>query len=179
MSAKTTATFIIVSLLALVAVLVFVQPPNPVNPVKPEYFNIYFVKQRGGEVVAEPTQRALLDAPLDAVQPEYRLRYVMLKLIEGPTAQERDAGYFSEIPPKTELKGVASDGKSFSVNVSKAFMMGGGSNSMQMRLLEVQKTLCGVSNITYPIHLLIGGDYHEVIGGEGVPVDDPLCGPKK
>ena len=99
----------------------------------------------------------------------------MLKLLEGPGLQEQNAGYFSEIPPKTEAKTVVSDGKSFSVNVSKAFMMGGGSNSMSTRIMQVQKTLCNVSNIQIPIHFLIDGQYHEVIGGEGVPIDDPLC----
>jgi germination protein M len=86
-------------------------------------------------------------------------------LLENEKAQP------TEIPPRTRLRNVAVSDHEATVDLSREFVAGGGSLSMQARVAQVVYTLTQwsfVDRVTFEID----GEPVEGIGGEGVPANE-------
>lgn len=93
----------------------------------------------------------------------------------GPTTAEaveallaNEHGRPTEIPPETELNGVAVVDRVATVDLSRTFESGGGSTSMQARVAQVVYTLTQWSSVGR-VTIELDGEPVEAIGGEGVP----------
>ena len=130
---------------------------------------IYFT--RGEELV--PATRVVPDrgdltlAAADAIR----------ALLDGPTREEKQAGFGSEIPPDTQLLDVQiGDDRIASVDLSREFETGGGTASVQARLGQVACTVDNVValDIADGTRFLLDGDPVEVFSGEGIVLDGPV-----
>lgn len=172
--------FVVVVAMLAAVVLLWPKPmPHPPSsssdPAKTGEVLVYFVKNRGGEVVSTPVKRKLPAATSQVAQ-NY-VTYAIIELLKGPNKQEMHHGYFSEIPKGTRLLSVyAKKGtmpQQLVVDVSAGFTEGGGSNSMSQRLEQIQKT--AVNNAPrQSVYLYVSGEPLKTLGGEGVEVPQPL-----
>jgi len=93
-------------------------------------------------------------------------------LLAGPTENELQKGFLTEIPNNTSLIGLGEYDNVVIVNLSTEFESGGGSDSMTMRLNQLANT---VSDMTEkPVYLYIGGKEISVLGGDGIMVKQPI-----
>lgn len=179
---KTNRNTILLIFVILVVMIgaVFVLRPKPDNQHLTQVFNnpahqtqaqVYFSKSKGSEIVTEPVVR-----PMPSPKPKTSraaLHYALSELLEGPSPEEQDQGYFSEIPPGTKLLSVKESPARIDIDLSQEFASGGGSNSMSQRLQEVVKTVASVPQ-KKPVYLKLEGKQLEVLGGEGVMVQEPI-----
>jgi spore germination protein GerM len=122
-----------------------------------------------------PNQSLLLHPVLrKVVQYDDPLTTALSQLLAGPTPEEKAAGVYTEIPAQTKLLGLdrQSDGK-IRINLSKDFLSGGGSTSIQQRLAELRYTVRRVEK-EKPVFLDIEGQELKVLGGEGLEVQEPI-----
>ncbi len=94
-------------------------------------------------------------------------------LLEGPSEKEKAGGVYSEIPPKTKLYWVKQKNGDLIINLSENFAQGGGSTSVTARITQLVKTV-KIYSPDAPVYLYIEGKKAEYIGGDGVPVKQPL-----
>lgn len=100
---------------------------------------------------------------------EQALELAFQQLVLGPD----NNNFASEIPEGTQLLGVTERGNDVYVNLSEEFQFGGGSMSMTGRLAQVIYTATSINPDTQ-VWLEIDGDLLEVLGGEGLILDQPL-----
>jgi hypothetical protein len=94
-------------------------------------------------------------------------------LLEGPTAEEEDAGLTTAIPPGTRLLGLdVADGVA-TVDLSEEFGSGGGSLSIQARVAQVVHTLTQFPTVR-TVAFRLEGDPVEALGGEGLVLSEPV-----
>ncbi len=141
------------------------RPPADQNA---EEIVIYFSKSRGSENVTEAVVRKVPPA-----REAHAIDFALEQLLSGPNQQESVQGYFSEIPKGTRLLGVVHKPEELRVNLSRQFTSGGGSTSMQQRLAELTKTIRAVEK-EIPVYVDVEGEQLEVLGGEGLIVDEPI-----
>ncbi|MBK8191048.1 MAG: GerMN domain-containing protein [Vampirovibrionales bacterium] len=141
-------------------------PPSAERPLNKAV--IYFNKSQGASVALEGVVRAI--PPAEKAQP---LTFALSQLLKGPETQETADGYFSEIPKGTRLLSVRQSQGRYRVNLSQQFTAGGGSSSMQQRMKQLQQTILGVEK-RVPVFVDIEGKQLDVLGGEGVVVQEPL-----
>lgn len=101
-----------------------------------------------------------------------KLNYSINNLFKGPNAKERAKGIYSEVPKDTKLISIDEKPDKVIINVSEDFEQGGGTDSLYKRLYQLIKT--ANKNSTLNIYLYINGKQAEVIGGEGIMIDQPL-----
>lgn len=95
------------------------------------------------------------------------------ELFLGPTKNEELKGIMTEIPVGTRLIKVEESEDEILLDVSGQYLIGGGAASMQLRYLQLYKTL----NEIVPgkkIFLYVDGKMIKTIGGEGLEVTQPL-----
>ncbi len=95
------------------------------------------------------------------------------ELFLGPTKGEELKGIMTEIPIGTRLIKVEESDDEVLVDLSSQYLTGGGSAAMQLRYLQIYKTLkkiCPFKNL----YLNIEGKSLKTIGGEGLEVTQPL-----
>ena len=80
---------------------------------------------------------------------------------------------FSLIPPETKLLGIKEDKNSYTINISDDFEMGGGADSMKLRVKQLVVTATQAAN-GKDVYLEINGKRAEYIGGEGIMILQPL-----
>lgn len=97
----------------------------------------------------------------------------MKALLEGPTAEEQQAGMGSTIPEGTTFLGLTIENEIATVDLSKEYESGGGSMSMFMRLAEVVFTLTQFPSVQ-GVNFKLDGRPIEVLGGEGIIIDHPM-----
>jgi len=102
-----------------------------------------------------------------------RILNAVTELLKGPSAAEKKAGFYTEIPLTTKLIEIKENPESFIINVSKDFESGGGSTSMSMRLKQLVNTALDSAK-NKPVYLELNGKKVDFIGGEGVIVSQPL-----
>lgn len=104
---------------------------------------------------------------------EANLKVAIIELLKGPNVNEQNLGYYSEIPPKTQLIEIKNTPERVTINLSQEFGYGGGSSAMTMRLKQLAHT--ALSSVDKkPVYLELDGEQANVIGGEGVMVPQPL-----
>lgn len=129
---------------------------------------VFFSKYQGDHSIVEPVKRPVpKEAQADPAP------YAVQELLKGPTPEEHNQGFYSEIPKGTKLLGVQSHDQSINVNLSKQFEAGGGSNSMTQRLEELKQTVYSVDN-QHQLTVSVEGKPLEILGGEGLEVPGTL-----
>ena len=128
---------------------------------------IYFTKLKDSEgLLLIPVVRNIQknDSVVDASLKE---------LFLGPTSEEMLKGIMTEIPIGTRLIMVEEAEDEVLVDISSQFLTGGGSATMQLRYLQLYKTLRNVAP-GKKIYLMVDGKNVKTIGGEGLEVNQPL-----
>jgi hypothetical protein len=97
----------------------------------------------------------------------------MNALLDGPMAEEEDAGLSSAVPVGVTLLGVTIADGVATVDLSEEFESGGGSFSMGARLAQVVYTLTQFPTIETVLFTL-EGEPVDVFGGEGLILDHPV-----
>lgn len=94
-------------------------------------------------------------------------------LLAGPDDFEQGYGLSSAIPEGTQLLGLRIEDGIAHADLTSEFESGGGTLSMQMRLAQVVYTLTQFPTVEGVLFSLDGQEV-DVIGGEGIVVDQPL-----
>ncbi len=132
-----------------------------------EVANVFFIAHNSnGEEVYRAVKREYL--------PEYgsKLKFAVKSLINGPTTKEKKLGVYSEIPAGTRLISITESPSRVVINLTSDFENGGGTDSLYKRLFQLIKTVKINSNL--PLYLQLDGKQVEVIGGEGIMINQPL-----
>lgn len=116
--------------------------------------SIYYVQQER-RVRAFDTQEAI--------------RLALEELIAGP----RDPHLTTAIPPQTRVLDVRVEGNDIFLNFSPEFTQGGGSTAMMSRIAQVLYTATS-QNPGARVWISVEGRALEVLGGEGLILDQPL-----
>jgi len=95
-------------------------------------------------------------------------RQAMDALLAGPAHQNAIAGMGTQIPEGTELLDLKVVDGTATVDLSKEFVSGGGSLSMQLRVGQVVFTLTQFDTVKR-VDFLIDGVEPDGLGGEGLP----------
>ena len=128
---------------------------------------VYFTKSNGPEeifIVAVPRKISKEDSIVDGSLKE---------LFLGPTKREEVKGIMTEIPVGTRIIKVEESNDEVLIDVSSRFLTGGGSAAMQLRYLQIYKTLKRLAP-DKKIYLQIDGKNIRAIGGEGLEITQPL-----
>ncbi len=134
--------------------------------------SIFFSKYQGSQSIVENVLRKLPD-DLRTTNPDAALQFAMAELLKGPTAEEKNQGFYTEIPQGTQLLGVKHDQETLVLDFSKQFNTGGGSTSIIQRLEEVKQTAYAVDSRNQ-IRVDVEGKPLETLGGEGLEVPGTL-----
>ena len=128
---------------------------------------IYFTKSKGpGEIALVPVARK--------ISKDDSLVYASVKeLFLGPTKSEELKKIMTEIPLGTRLINIEESGDEIYLNISSQYIAGGGSATMQLRYLQIYKTLKKIAPFK-EVYLLVDGKPVKTIGGEGLEVTQPL-----
>lgn len=144
-------------------------PEIPAEPVKnQEFVNVFFIgKNENSDEVYRAVKR-VYNKEVDGS----KIKYAINSLILGPKPAEKEKGVYSEIPGGTQLIGVTEKPDRVIINLSSAFSAGGGTESVYKRLFQLIKT--AKRNTEKPVYLYINGQQADVIGGDGIMINQPL-----
>ncbi len=140
------------------------KPPVITQPAQEQTPNVYWLQPRGQSVdlVPQPVQIA-------ATQPNQVLESAFQALLEGPT-EGTDS---TTIPQGTKLLGLKMEKDEVHVNLSDDFTTGGGTTSMIGRIGQVVYTATTLDPKA-KVYIEIDGEQLDVLGGEGVELEQPL-----
>jgi spore germination protein GerM len=139
--------------------------PFPTPSLPEERVQIYWLKVTDKETV-------LLPSFVKIQQSEDRakiLEAALQDLLAGP----KNSAYTTTIPEGTKLLGIKLDKEGVHVNLSQEFTTGGGSESMIGRLRQIIYTATTLE-ANAKVWIDVEGKPLEVLGGEGVIVDQPM-----
>ena len=145
------------------------QPAEEVStPAEKEYVHVYFIgKNKNNEEVYKAVKR-LYSSDVDGS----KLKFAITELVRGPKMDEQRKGVYTEIPVSTEIVNITEQSDKVIINLSSAFTMGAGTDSLYKRLYQLIKT--SKLNTTKPVYLYIDGKQADVIGGDGIMITQPL-----
>ncbi len=133
-----------------------------------EYVNIYFIgKNEHNEEVYKAVKRQY-SADVDGS----KLKFSVYALINGPKPEEKQKGVYSEIPNSAQVINISEQHDRVIVNLNSSFVNGGGADSLYKRLYQLIKTV--KLNSDLPVYLYIDGQKADVVGGEGIIINQPL-----
>jgi spore germination protein GerM len=126
--------------------------------------NIYWLRSKENrlDLVPQPFKVA-------ATQPNQVLEAAFKTLLAGP-GEGTDS---TTIPQGTQLLGLKAENNDVHVNLSENFTTGGGSTSMMGRVGQVVYTATSL-NPKAKVYIEVNGKPLEVLGGEGVELEQPL-----
>jgi spore germination protein GerM len=126
--------------------------------------SIYWLRSKENrfDLVRQPLKIA-------ATQPNQVLETAFKTLLAGPP-QGTDS---TTIPQGTQLLGLKAENNDVHVNLSENFTTGGGSTSMIGRIGQVVYTATSL-NPQAKVYIEVNGKPLEVLGGEGVELEQPL-----
>ncbi len=137
------------------------QPPKKTAAEK--YTHTFYLFDSNGKLI--PVQRQLTSKP--------SLKTTVTLLLKGPTIEETKKGIYSEIPANVDLISLKKTEKGIVVNLSSKFGNGGGSQSVENRVMQLTKTIKSMEPDTN-VYLYINGEEVEYLGGDGVFIKQPL-----
>jgi spore germination protein GerM len=145
--------------------------PNPNETQPPQVSNektatVYWLEDNGTGLSLVPQS---VQVQADINQPDEFLQATFERLLAGPT----EGTGSSTIPSETKLLGIKAEGDEVRVNLSEDFQLGGGSTSMIGRLGQVVYTATAL-NPNAKVYLELNGEPLEVLGGEGLELQQPL-----
>lgn len=139
--------------------------PAPVQRPTEETVQVYWVNNVNNKIELVPSAVTLTRAE----KPSEILQEALQSLLTGPTAP----AFATTIPKDTKLLQVAVKADGVHVDLSEEFTEGGGSASMTGRLAQVLYTASSLDP-NAKVWIAIEGEPLEVLGGEGIMVDQPL-----
>lgn len=143
-----------------------VESPKPVQSHPTEaHADVYWLTSSGNKLALAPAKIALSGESNSEVQ----LRTAVERLLKGPA----NSDVTSSIPAETKLNSLTVKDDGVHVDLSKAFVSGGGSTAMQGRLGQVIYTASSLADST-PVWISIDGEPLKVLGGEGLEVSQPM-----
>ena len=86
------------------------------------------------------TSSSLKKVTREMPQGSSKLNFAVKQLLKGPTAEEKKAGFSSEIPKSVKLLGIKDQGSLIIIDLSDEFQYGGGTESQYTRLNQLIKT---------------------------------------
>ncbi|BAY65275.1 hypothetical protein NIES22_53780 [Calothrix brevissima NIES-22] len=134
------------------------------QPNQEQTANVYWLKDNGKslELAPQPVKIA-------AAQPNQVLEKAFESLLAGPT----EGSDSTTIPKGTKLLGLTVNNDEIRVNLSEEFTSGGGSSSMVGRVGQVVYTATTVKP-NAKVYIDVNGKKLDVLGGEGVVLDQPV-----
>ena len=141
------------------------EEPSQVPAATATTAQVYLIEVAGDRFELVPSEVRL---ETDAA-PEQLLATAFERLLDNDV--ESDA--FSEIPTDTELLNLSIKDDGVHVNLSGDFQFGGGSASMTGRLAQVIYT-ASTFEPTAPVWISLDGEPLDLLGGEGLIVDQPM-----
>ena len=147
---------------------VFDGKPPASQTIAKDVVTVFFSKAQGSQSIVENVVRKV---PANAS--DSPLAFAIQELLKGPTPEEKAQGFYSEIPAGTKLVALNAQKDSITINLSKEFTTGGGSNSMVQRLEQVKQTAYSVDS-AHQISLAVEGKPLDTLGGEGLEVPDTM-----
>ncbi len=141
------------------------QSPKPVSPSTEEKVQVYWLNNVNNriEVVPSPIALKAADKPSEIIEGAIK------SLLIGPA----DPAFVTTIPKGTKIRSVALESDGIHVDLSKEFTSGGGSASMTGRVAQVLYTASSLDPAA-KVWLKVEGKPLEVLGGEGLMLDQPL-----
>lgn len=128
---------------------------------------IYFTKSKGSKGLSfVPVKRQVSKG-------DSSLNTALTELFLGPYKEEAMQGIMTEIPVGTRLIKTEEAEDEVVVDISSQFLAGGGSATMQLRYLQIYKTLSTICP-GKKFYLNIDGKPLKTVGGEGLEVKQPL-----
>lgn len=141
------------------------QPTTQPSPVAEQTVQVYWLKDVGDRLELAPASITLPASP----QADTTLKAAFEQLLKGPA----EAAVASTIPSATTLRSLEIRQDGIHVDLSKEFTSGGGSASMTGRLAQVVYTATTL-NPSAKVWLSVEGKPLDVLGGEGILVDQPI-----
>ncbi|MGB3761384.1 MAG: GerMN domain-containing protein [Rivularia sp. (in: cyanobacteria)] len=145
--------------------------PNPADTPPPENTQkkaeVYWLEPSGTSFNLVPQG---IQVQADINKPSEFLEAAFNSLLAGPT---EGSGGSSAIPQGTKLLGIKAEGDEVRVNLSDDFQFGGGSAGMIGRVGQVVYTATAL-NPNAKVYLELNGEQIEVLGGEGLELEQPL-----
>lgn len=139
--------------------------PTPSPVAAEQNVQVYWLKDTGTRLEVVPQD---LKVQADE-QPEAILNAAFEQLLQGPKADE----FASTIPSDTKLLGLQVKDDGVHVDLSQNYTTGGGSASMSGRLAQIIYTASALQP-DVQVWLSVEGEPLEVLGGEGLMVDQPI-----
>ncbi|MDZ7994663.1 MAG: GerMN domain-containing protein [Nostoc sp. EfeVER01] len=134
------------------------QPGNEQTP------NVYWLRSNNKNVTLVPQP-----VKVASIRPNQPLEAAFQSLLAGPT-EGTDS---TTIPKGTKLLGLKAENNEVHVNLSEDFTSGGGSTSMMGRVGQVVYTATTL-NPKAKVYIDVNGKPLDVLGGEGVELQQPL-----
>ena len=129
---------------------------------------IYFIGQNSNKEDVYKIVKREYDSEKDGT----KLEYVLNELLRGPLAKESAQGIYTEIPKGTKLRSISKISGKLYIDLSEDFEQGGGTDGLYKRLYQLIKTVN--KNTNEDVYLKIEGREVDVIGGEGIMINQPL-----
>ncbi len=144
-----------------------VQPaqPSTKQPGNEQTANVYWLRPKDKNVALVPQP-----VKVASVQPNQALEAAFQSLLAGPPTGGTDS---TTIPKTTKLLGLKAENDEVHVNLSQDFTSGGGSTSMMGRVGQVVYTATTL-NPKAKVYIDVNGKQLDVLGGEGVELQQPL-----
>ncbi len=139
-------------------------PPASVTEIR--NVDIYWLRNAGTNLKLE-SQRIQIKS--NSRQPDRVLQTAFKQLLAGPTEGTES----TTIPQGTQLLGIKVESDAVRINLSEEFTSGGGSTSMTGRLGQVIYTATSL-NSKAKVYIEVNGKPLEVLGGEGLVLNQPL-----
>ena len=128
---------------------------------------IYFTKSKA------PEELSLILVPRKVSKEDSIVSVALKELFLGPTKSEELRGIMTEIPVGTRLIKVEESEDEVLVDLSSQYLTGGGSAAVQLKYLQIYKTLKKICP-SKDIYLNVEGKSLKTIGGEGLEVTQPI-----
>lgn len=143
------------------------QKQEDANESPKSYVSVYFIGQTNNEEVYKIVKRQY-NVQTDGT----KINFAIKTLLNGPTGQEKSKGIYSEVPQGTKLLSMEELPDKIIINLSGNFEQGGGTDGLYKRLYQLIKT--ANKNTALDVYLQIDGKQVEVVGGEGIMINQPL-----
>lgn len=145
-------------------------PAAKEEPKKTEkvYVTVYFIGQNANKEEVYKAVNREYDKAVDGS----KIKFAIQSLISGPKPNEKSLGVYSEIPSSTRILSITESSNKVVINLNSSFENGGGTESIYKRIYQLIKT--AKRNTNKPVYLYINGNKADVIGGEGIMINQPL-----
>jgi len=131
------------------------------------YINVYFIGLNENKEEVYKVVKRKYNAKKDGT----KLNYAIKNLFKGPNSKEKTKGIYSEVPQGTKLISIEEKPDKVIINVSDDFEQGG-TDGLYKRLYQLIKT--ANKNTALDVYLYINGKQADVLGGEGLMIEQPL-----